>query len=64
MKLATSDLSERAIVMQLSDMRMARFHQQSDAGSNPAELAGLRKSFEDFYRREISQIQPGDRAQR
>ena len=53
--LTASGLSEREMVMRLSDIRMARFHQRSVPGpANPAELAGLRESFEAFYRLEIS----------
>jgi hypothetical protein len=55
LKLAESGLSERDIVMRLSDLRMARFHQRSVPGpATPAELAGLRESFEAFYRQEIT----------
>ena len=56
LKLAASGLSELDIMRRLSDIRMARFHQQSLASpATREELAGLRASFEAFYRLEISQ---------
>jgi hypothetical protein len=56
LKLAASGLSEHDIMRRLSDIRMARFHQQSIAWpATREELAGLRASFEAFYRLEISQ---------
>ena len=56
LKLAASGLSRLAIMRLLSDRRMARFHQQSvRVPASREELAGLRASFEAFYRLEISQ---------
>jgi hypothetical protein len=56
LKLAASGLSELDMMRWLSDVRMARFHQQSvRIPAKREELAGLRSSFEAFYRLEISQ---------